>query len=208
MEMDYRCTEYDIFPSEQEIYSRKEEIVKELSLKEEDNHYSYVSVRKSKANKLFRDCYNNKCVYCGVPVEINSRRLFEVDHYICKTTQKQNINVNHIKNLVNACNECNRKKTGEEISDSYLNILNPDTNIKNVFIRNTNFKIEIIPSLKEDIVIKSFYKKLYLNGELRRLDYLLMNLMGLQKKVMSQQIKEKLAYCIQILMEKRNQYIE
>ena len=100
MKMDYRCTEYDFFPSKQKIKKRKKSLLLEFSLKDDDNHYSYVSKRKSKANKLFRECYCNKCVYCGVPVEINSRRLFEVDHYICKTTVKENIKINHIYNLI------------------------------------------------------------------------------------------------------------
>jgi len=208
MKKDYRCTEYDIFPSHKGIEERKKALLNEVSLEDDDNHYSYVSKRKSKANKLFRDCYYNKCVYCGVPEEINSRRLFEVDHYICKTTIKENIKINHIRNLVNACYECNRKKTGVEIPKVYLNLLNPDINIDKVFFRDSNFKIQIKPVLAKNKNITSFYNKLCLSGELRRLDYLLMNLIGLQKKIKSQEIIDKLAHCIQLLMEKRNQYIE
>lgn len=209
MKKDYRCTEYNnSFPAEQEINNKKECLLTSQGLTDQDNHYSKVSDRRKSANKLFRECYNNKCVYCGVPITINGRRLFEVDHYIPKSSKKLLIDFNNIKNLVNACYECNRKKSYYEIDDYYLDLLNPNSNIYKVFTRNEQFEIKIAPQYSNDSEIKKFYTKLCLNGELRRLDFLLMCMKDLQTNVKSEIIIDKLARCIQILQEKRNLFIE
>lgn len=206
MKNDYRCTDFDsdVFPSESEIIKRKENLLISQNYSNDINHYSKVSDRRRKANNMFRLCYNNKCVYCGVPETINGRRLFEVDHFIPKSSQKLKIDFHNISNLVNACYECNRKKSFFEIDDNYLDILNPNKNISKVFMRNNNFEIKIDRKYSSDSEIKKFYNKLCLGGELRRLDYLLMNMKDLQQEVKSEAIVDKLARCIQILQEKRN----
>lgn len=210
MKKDYRCTEYsnDVFPTEEEINLRKNNLLISEGYSEEDNHYSKVHDRRKTANKLFRECYNNKCVYCGVPITINGRRLFEVDHYIPKASKKLTIDFNNITNLVNACYECNRKKSNYEMDDSSLDLLNPNGNIRKVFIRNQQFKIEIGTKYASYSEVNKFYTKLCLNSELRRLDYLLMSLRDLQTNVKSDVIIDKLARLIQILQEKRNLFID
>lgn len=210
MKVDYRCTEFnnDVFPSEIEINQRKQILLTVQGYSNTDNHYSKVSDRRMIANRMFRECYNNKCVYCGVPITINGRRLFEVDHYIPKSSKKLNIDFNNISNLVNACYECNRKKSYFEIDNNYLDLLNPNNSIFKLFIRNKDFGIEINKKYSNNSEINKFYNKLCFGGELRRLDYLLMSMKDLQETIHSDVIVDKLARCIQILQEKRNLFIE
>lgn len=60
--------------------------------------------------------------------------------------------------------------------------LNPDgEKIKNVFIRDEQYYIRINDKFKHNTTIEEFYRKLHLGSELHRLDYLIMNIIGLQR---------------------------
>lgn len=201
---DYRATETDIFPSEKDINSHKDEVLKGHRT---PNHYSFIHERGSHANKEFRKAFNNKCAYCGVNELINSVQLFEVDHYICQSSTKLSVDFDNFDNLINSCYECNRHKSGLDINDDYLEILNPKSNIQNVFTRSKDFDIIINTKYKSDDYILYFYKKMKFNHNLRRLDFLILSIIDLESNTNNQEIKDKLIVLIEKLKQKRNKMI-
>ena len=201
---DYRSTETDIFPSEEDINSHKNEVLKGHRI---PNHYSFIHKRGSHANTEFRKAFNYKCAYCGVNEEINSVLLFEVDHYICQTSTKLSIDFNNFDNLVNSCYACNRHKSGIDIEDNYLDILNPKKNIQNVFTRGEDFTITINSNYSSDEYISDFYKKMKFDHNLRRIDFLILSITDLESTISNQEIKEKLIVLIENLKQKRNKII-
>ena len=66
-------------------------------------------------------------------------------------------------------------------------MLHPDNErIKNVFIRDENYHIETSDEYEDDAFVSSFYKQLGLDDEKRRLDYLFMSKIDLQRKILGQ----------------------
>ena len=66
----------------------------------------------------------------------------------------------------------------------------------------------IILGLKMIILINGFYNQLQLIHQTRRLDYLLINMQGLHKKIEGTIWGGKLAEAILILQRKRNKFVE
>ncbi len=164
-------------------------------IKENDGEY------KSK----FMNIYNYKCSYCGTSVKNIGLNLLEVDHYICESIFKSKEIAGKIENLVLACYDCNRSKRNFVIENKYRDVLNPDLeNINDVFFRDDLFYICISDKYKNDAFIKAFYKKLKLDYQTRRLDFLLMNLRGLCDKMQGKPQAEKLYTIIEKLQQKRN----
>lgn len=164
-------------------------------IRENDNSY------KAK----FMEIYNYKCSYCGNSIDNISSILFEVDHYICESSFNSNEKAGRIENLVLACYDCNRSKSSFLIKKEYVDILNPDLeHIKSVFCRDDLYHIQVTEKYKDDEYIKLFYDKLKLGYQSRRLDFLLMNLNGLCKKLDGKPQAEKLHGILRKLQQKRN----
>lgn len=205
MENDYRNT---IFcPKLEDIDKKKEKLNEEITqehtrvkiiynqIKDKDNVY------KAKFMKI----YNYKCSYCGNSIDNISSNLFEVDHYICESSFKSKEVAGKIENLVLACYDCNRTKSDFLIENKYTDILNPDLEkIKDVFFRDEMYYIGISDEYKNDKFIKSFYDQLKLAYQSRRLDFLLINILGLCEKVEGKPQAEKLNIILRKLQQKRN----
>ena len=77
--------------------------------------------------------------------------------------------------------------------------------IKNVFIRDDKYYIRINDEFKENTTIEGFYNKLCLGSELHRLDYLIMNIIGLQRYCEdNSDLYVGLGKILDIIREKRN----
>jgi hypothetical protein len=160
---------------------------------------------KEQYKKEFMKIYNHKCVYCGNSIDNLSLTSFEIDHYICKKAFKNKVEAGKMENLVLSCYDCNRSKGEFLIIDKYRQLLNPDLlSLQTVFVRNNLFYIEISDAYKNDVFIKSFYEKLKLSYQARRLDFLLLNLNGLYKKHAGTTIGDKLCNILIKIKAKRN----
>jgi 5-methylcytosine-specific restriction endonuclease McrA len=167
--------------------------------------YNQVKDKNGIYKSKFIEIYNYKCSYCGNSIFNISSNLFEVDHYICESSFASKEDAGKIENLVLACYDCNRSKSGFLIDEEYLHILNPDLdNITDVFCRDDMYYIKISEQYKDDKFIKSFYDQLKFGYQSRRLDYLLMNIRGLCKKLEGSSQAEKLNTIINKLQYKRN----
>ena len=173
-----------------------------------ENFYSKVSDRKNKYNNEFSKIYNRKCAYCGVSIEILNKKLFEIDHFISKSSFKKEKDAHQMKNLIYSCYDCNRNKKEFKISEKYVEILSPDTdNITNVFYRDEKYNIKICDKYLNDVQIKEFYNKLKLDLESHRLDFLLMNIKGFynkNKNELDSDQKFLILEIVQKLQERRN----
>ena len=77
--------------------------------------------------------------------------------------------------------------------------------IKNTFIRDEQYYICINDEYKKNQCIKEFYNKLRLGSELHRLDYLLMNIIGLQRRYQeNEELYAGLGKIVDIIKAKRN----
>lgn len=171
------------------------------------NFYSKISRKKGNYREDFASMYNRKCVYCGVSLIIASE--FEIDHYISKKLFTSKDVAGQINNLVYSCSSCNRNKRDFKINKQYITLLNPDDgSIAKVFTRDDNYSIKIQKKYESDDVIQAFYKKLHFNFDVRRLDYLLLCMHGLSKKIIDKHDKQTLIEAINFLQKKRNIFIE
>lgn len=149
--------------------------------------------------------YNYKCCYCGNSINNIDSNLFEIDHYICESSFKDNVEAGRIENLVLACYECNRAKSNYIISNQYLDKLNPDKEyIKNIFFRDNMYYIRINDEYSSDKEVLGFYKILNLEYEVKRLDFLLMNIRGMCERLRGTSNAEKLNIILNKLQSKRN----
>lgn len=143
------------------------------------NFYKYISPRKSVENRMFREIYNNRCVYCGVSTQVLPASLFEVDHFLSQSEcVKHSIaNVNYIDNLVSSCSMCNRGKSNYSCSSEYVDLLHPDKNqYPVVFKRDKRYNLEIKEIYQNNPDVVELFRVLKFDNELRRIDYLIMEL--------------------------------
>ena len=172
--------------------------------------FNKISPKKSPHYRLFSRIYNNKCVYCGMEALLVGINSMEVDHYICESSFKKTDGeidkaaAGQLDNLVLSCKMCNRSKSAHPIEGDYKNILHPDTGIQDVFERDSKFYISIKAKYINNNIIKKFHTKLKLEYEIRRLDFLLMELHYLAKKTADETVKRELESCLYKLMIKRN----
>lgn len=179
---DYRNTSYNSFDFS--IGNKKSEFITKFRVTHPKawNIYRYVSSKGNPFNLTFRMIYHEKCVYCGISTQVINSSNFEVDHVIPKSvlesdTEYEKKDIHGIKNLVNSCQMCNRGKLDFLCDINNLDILHPDNNkLPIIFNRKTDFSIEINPDYETNPDIKMLYDKLKLNNQLRRLDYLLMEM--------------------------------
>ncbi len=157
----------------------------------------------------FMEAYNGKCAYCGASIKILPKSMFEIDHFIYEKAPVFNGSkaaAGYIENLVLACHSCNHQKSSFIIEDTDRQYLYPDTEgIQKAFIRDDQYYIKISKECNENGVVKDFYKQLNLGGEIHRLDYLLMNMIGMNSKIVDKpEASQKIGQAIEMLRAKRN----
>ena len=182
--MDYRRTKY--CPELINILEKKkniEALVKKDHPYAKDMH-TYISDNSKKYKREFLKIYNGKCAYCGASIDLMQKTEFEIDHFLYEKAPKfaTKKDAGYVENLILACHDCNHNKSAFWINEEEYEELYPDGDkIKEVFIRDEQYYICINDKYRENTTIKEFYDKLRLSSELHRLDYLLMNIIGLQR---------------------------
>ncbi|MBQ4559511.1 MAG: HNH endonuclease [Tyzzerella sp.] len=208
MTKDYRNTQY--CPSLENIADKKKKLQNDIIEKHprQRNIYNKVRDKKSSYNEQFVQIYNYKCAYCGVSMDVLPAQLFEVDHFIAESLFDNKNEAGKLENLALSCYQCNRNKSNFALVGEYTKKLcTDDGKIADVFCRDEDYYIRIKDEYKEDETIKKFYDKLQLVHQTRRLDYLLMNMKGLYKKLEGTTEGGRLAQAILIMQEKRNKFI-
>ena len=206
MNNDYRNTKYCDLKNN--IVSEKNSLEKKIK-KEHPRVkiiYNQINKKGSEYNKKFRIIYSNKCSYCGITTDVISSELFEIDHFVCETSfNGDSIKAGEINNLVLSCRKCNQAKSDFQWNEEYSSMFNVDDgSIAKLFYRAEDYSIRIEKEYITDSVICSFYNKLKLSEEIRRLDFLLMNMYGFYyKNSNDSRIKIILEY-IFFLQRKRN----
>lgn len=206
--MDYRRTKY--CPELIDVPQKKKEV--EALVKAEHPYakdmHSYISDNSQKFKLEFIKAYNGKCAYCGASNDLIKKTEFEIDHFLYEkapifATKKE---AGYIQNLILACHDCNHDKNSFWIKKEEFEELNPDgEKIKNVFIRDEQYYIRINDKFKHNTTIEEFYKKLHLGSELHRLDYLIMNIIGLQRSCKNNSdLYVGLGKILDIIRQKRN----
>ena len=207
MKSDYRNTIYEV--SKKNIINEKNAL--EDKIKKEHPKikiiYNQINKKDGNYNKQFRNIYNNKCAYCGISTDVISSELFEIDHFICEISfNGDSINAGKINNLVLSCKKCNRAKKDfiwNEIYSLKFNV--DDESITELFYRDKDYSIKIEKEYITDSSIYSFYIKLKLNEEIRRLDFLLMNMYGFYNKYSENKNIDRILEYIVFLQKKRNE---
>ncbi|MDK7280479.1 HNH endonuclease signature motif containing protein [Haemophilus seminalis] len=207
MKSDYRNTIYEV--SKKNIINEKNAL--EDKIKKEHPKvkiiYNQINKKDGNYNKQFRNIYNNKCAYCGISTDVISSELFEIDHFICEISfNGDSINAGKINNLVLSCKKCNRAKKDfiwNEIYSLKFNV--DDESITELFYRDVDYSIKIEKEYITDNSIYNFYIKLKLNEEIRRLDFLLMNMYGFYNKYYEDKNIYRILEYIVLLQKKRNE---
>ena len=207
MKSDYRNTIYEV--SKKDIINEKNAL--EDKIKKEHHKvkiiYNQINKKDGNYNKQFRNIYNNKCAYCGISTDVISSELFEIDHFICEISfNGDSINAGKINNLVLSCKKCNRAKKDfiwNEIYSLKFNV--DDESITELFYRDVDYSIKIEKEYITDNSIYNFYIKLKLNEEIRRLDFLLMNMYGFYNKYYEDKNIYRILEYIVLLQKKRNE---
>ncbi len=205
---DYRNTEYCC--KLEDLSNKKQSVVEEIKKDHPraiDMH-AYISKNEDRYKAIFMKSYNYKCAYCGVSIDLVPKVLFEIDHFLYEKSARfaSKKDAGYIENLVFACHDCNHNKSSLEIPDEEYDTLHPDKfRIKDVFYRDENYCIKIAESYEENVNVEKFYYQLKLNNEIHRIDYLLMNLIGLLPKLeRDYQLYIKVSTFVNDLRRKRN----
>lgn len=206
--MDYRRTKY--CPELIDVPKKKKEV--EALVKAEHPYakdmHNYISDNSQKFKLEFIKAYNGKCAYCGASIDLIKKTEFEIDHFLYEKAPVfvQKKDAGYIENLILACHDCNHAKNSFWIEKEEFEELNPDgKKIKNVFIRDEKYYICVNDEFKDNATINGFYNKLRLGSELHRLDYLLMNIIGLQRSCEdNSDLYVGLGRILDIIMQKRN----
>lgn len=208
MQNDFRNTKY--CPALCEITAKKEAVdgmVKKDHPKARDMHH-YISKNELPYKAEFMKAYNSKCAYCGASTQVLPMRMFEIDHFFHEKSSRfhTKADAGYIENLVLSCQACNRKKLALPIPDEAITYLHPDAEeFKKVFCRDEEYYIRIAEQYKSNSLVSKFYTELDLSSDTHRLDYLLMSMIGLQKKLThNHPASGKLGEAIQLLHERRN----
>lgn len=174
--------------------------------------YNAVRDKDSTFFKEFAKIYNQKCAYCGAKIGHTDIRLFEVDHFICQSSYSNDtqgrIAAGKTSNLALSCLSCNRGKGDLLIDGKYRELLNPDDgSIATVFFRDDNYYIRVEDAYSDDPVVQSFFKQLMLESELRRLDYLLLEMNNLLSTLKNKNLglAARLEQCMSILLQRKNE---
>lgn len=154
----------------------------------------------------FMKAYNCKCAYCGASIDILPKEMFEIDHFIYEKSFDKKADAGFIENLVLACHSCNHQKGAFSLTEDDRMYLHPDEDtIKKTFIRDEQYYIKVSENQTTNKLVIDFYKKLGLGGEIHRLDYLLMSMIGLQRTLADEpEAYTRFGQAIDMLRLKRN----
>ena len=205
---DYRRTKY--CPELDNVRKKKEHIknkIKEEHPRAQDMH-TYISNNSGSLKKEFMKIYNDKCAYCGVSNDLLPKNYFEVDHFLYEKAPlfKSKKDAGYIENLVLACHDCNHIKSSFYINSEQYKNLHPDQEgIKKTFVRDKKYYIRVNDDFVHNEDINKFYNQLQLGSELHRLDYLLMNIIGMKRAYIDDKnLYSGLGKIEDILRRKRN----
>ena len=174
---DYRITKYD--DEFGNIEEKKKEYEKELRKAHPIAKDLHKCISPNEVEKKrFMNVYNCRCSYCGIPLEYNHITQFEIDHIIPSSSFATKTEAGYLGNLALACHNCNHDKSDLQLD---LSVMHPDTGIGKVYYRDDLYYIKISPKYESNPYVVEFYKKLNFGGSLKRLDYILMNLSGMQR---------------------------
>lgn len=209
MSNDFRNTEY--CPILENVGKKKQKVADQIKhdhKKARDMH-AYIYQNSGPYKVKFMEAYNYKCAYCGASIKILPKSMFEIDHFIYEKAPVFNGSkaaAGYIENLVLACHSCNHKKKSFIITDADRQYLYPDTEgIQKAFKRDDLYYIRISDECQENNVVKKFYKQLNLGGEIHRLDYLLMSMIGMNSRIVNKpEVSQKIDQAIEMLRDKRN----
>ena len=208
MNNDYRRTPYD---SDRANYTENKKQLEVLIRKDHPkvvDLHSQIRKNEDVYKLAFIKAYDGRCAYCGASIDFVDKVMFEVDHYIPQTDRsrfRSKKDAGYMSNLILACHDCNRSKHDYSIPDNYLDKLHPDKDyICRVFDRDEKYYIRIADNYKEDEVITRFYNQLRLGNEMHRLDYLLLNMIGLRCMYQDDCHFSNLDKIIRLLIRKRN----
>jgi len=206
MDKDYRTTKY--CPQIKDLKLKKQLVVdkiKNAHPRAKDMH-AYIRVNEEPYKLEFMNAYNYKCAYCGASIDILSKEMFEIDHFIYEKSFPKKADAGYIENLVLACHSCNHQKRAIPLPEEDREYLYPDAEkIQKVFKRDENYYIKIAEEFESNKTVNAFYKTIGFEGEIHRLDYLLMNMIGLQRRLKDQPKEySKFGQAIDILRIKRN----
>lgn len=206
MSNDYRNTKY--CPKLENLVEKKVNLVRKIKKdhpKARDFH-SLIHKNEGSYKIEFMKAYNCKCAYCGVAISILPKEMFEIDHFVYEKSFPCKSDAGYIENLVLACHSCNHKKSAFVITVENYKYLYPDENeLLYTFFRDDMYYIRIADNHRENNEIKTFYEQLNLSGEIHRIDFLLMSMIGLQRKLEDRsKAYAKLGQAIEKLRFKRN----
>lgn len=209
--IDYRTTSGQL--AYQNIEQKKAELTRNIH-KEHSNQridYNLIKNRESHFYEDFCTIYNWSCAYCGAKSGIIDSQLFEIDNYICQSafpkSTEGRAKAGEVNNLVLACHDCNRRKSDFKLEGKYGILLNPDNNaIAKIFYRSDDYYIKVADEYKSNQIICQFYAQLNLGSELKRLDYLLLNVKELedQQSEVNCIVSDKLDKIFSYLLKRRN----
>ena len=206
---DYRNTEY--CPKLENIVKKKNAVVKMIK----ENHpraidmHSYISKNDEPYKLAFLKVYNCKCAYCGISLSIIDKESFEIDHFIYEKSEQfhgSKAAAGYIENLVPACHFCNHQKNSFQFQEEELKFFYPDAeDITNTFKRDELYYIKVSENFESNRTANEFYTQLKFGSEVRRIDYLLMSMIGLKDRISSDsEVHSKLGDIIELLRNKRN----
>ncbi len=180
---DYRNTKY--CPKLECLSEKKKKVEEEIKKdhKRAIDMHTYISDNKCKYKTSFVHAYNGKCAYCGVSLDVIGWKQFEIDHFIPKSSSRfaSKAQAGFIDNLVLACFDCNRAKADLELNEGDIHKVHPDKlDICKSFYRDADFYIRVSDEYSSDEAVNAFYNQLGLDSQIHRLDYLLMNMLGLR----------------------------
>lgn len=203
---DYRTTKY--CPTIQDLQEKKQCVVAAIKAdhpKVKDMH-AYIRLNDKIYKTNFMKAYNCKCAYCGASIDILPKEMFEIDHFIYEKSFDKKADAGFIENLVLACHSCNHQKGAFSLTEDDRMYLHPDEDtIKKTFIRDEQYYIKVSENQTTNKIVIDFYKKLGLGGEIHRLDYLLMSMIGLQRTLADKpEAYTRFGQAIDMLRLKRN----
>ncbi|MCD1655523.1 HNH endonuclease [Treponema zuelzerae] len=210
MNNDYRLTKS--CPQFCNIKEKKQELTNKIKREHPrcKNMYNKIHLRKENYYHLFSEIYNHRCAYCGASTNFSGILLFEIDHFICESSfsndTKGKAEAGKTSNLIFSCYTCNREKGQLHITQQYFDLLNPDNGaITNIFFRDELFNIKISERFQGDKFINDFHSKLLLGNQIRRLDYLLLEIQQLVDSLCDDsEYSGPLYKCINLLIFKKN----
>lgn len=205
---DYRNTKY--CPELTNLKEKKAKVANEVKKQHPrvKDYHAYISRNDKEFKMQFMRAYNCKCGYCGVSIDIVSKEMFEIDHFVYEKSDcfPTKASAGYIENLVLACHHCNHRKKAFAFLKEEEKYFYPDTEeIGKTFTRDEKYYIQISDSCKDNQTVRKFYEQLQLGGEVHRIDFLLMNMIGLLNKLdSSSAICGELGKAIEKLRKKRN----